>query len=204
MTPAQTKKAVGHDGLSVSKKSACGVLFRDLRRFPLAPMGLPGGKRRKETLHSKVSESAAHVAGFGLHLEGFGPPNLLEGFFDSLRPSGMTAFSVSKKSACGVLFRSFRRFPRPLSLARRKQHPFTGYALPGIPPPASCAGAAAPSALPPWPASCRPAPQTRSSARRWARRTPARSPSQAHSWPPSFPLRARRTAVPLPLCGEDR
>ena len=70
---------------SVSKKSAYGVLFRALRRFPLAPMGLPGGKRRKETLHSKVSESAAHVAGFGLHLEGFGPPNLPEGFFDSLK-----------------------------------------------------------------------------------------------------------------------
>ena len=68
----------------MSKKSAYGVLFRDLRRFPLAPMGLPGGKRRKETLHSKASESAAHVAGFGLHLEGFGPPNLPEGFFDSL------------------------------------------------------------------------------------------------------------------------
>ena len=50
-------------------------------------MGLPGGKRRKETLHSKVSESAAHVAGFGLHLEGFGPPNLPEGFFDSLSRS---------------------------------------------------------------------------------------------------------------------
>ena len=48
-------------------------------------MGLPGGKRRKETLHSKVSESAAHVAGFGLHLEGCGPPNLPEGFFDSLK-----------------------------------------------------------------------------------------------------------------------
>ena len=47
-------------------------------------MGLPGGKRRKETLHSKASESAAHVAGFGLHLEGFSPPNLPEGFFDSL------------------------------------------------------------------------------------------------------------------------
>ena len=49
-------------------------------------MGLPGGKRRKETLHSKVSESAAHVAGFGLHLEGCGPPNLPEGFFHSLPP----------------------------------------------------------------------------------------------------------------------
>ena len=32
----------------------------------------------------KASEPAAHVAGFGFHLEGFGPPNLLEGFFDSL------------------------------------------------------------------------------------------------------------------------
>src|SRR5690625_3974858 len=81
-------------GFSVSKKSAYGVLFRDLRRFPLAPMGLPGGKRRKETLHSKVSESAAHVAGFGLHLEGFGPPNLPEGFFDSLEPALWPAFSL--------------------------------------------------------------------------------------------------------------
>ena len=72
-------------GFSVSKKSAYGVLFRDLRRFPLAPMGLPGGKRRKETLHSKASESAAHVAGFGLHLEGFGPPTLPKGFFDNLK-----------------------------------------------------------------------------------------------------------------------
>ena len=50
-------------------------------------MGLPGGKRRKEILHSKASESAAHVAGFGLHLEGYGPPNLPDGFFDSLRRS---------------------------------------------------------------------------------------------------------------------
>ena len=75
----------------MSKKSAYGVLFRDLRRFPLAPMGLPGGKRRKETLHSKASESAAHVAGFGLHLEGFSPPNLPEGFFDSLWSPGEDA-----------------------------------------------------------------------------------------------------------------
>ena len=47
-------------------------------------MGLPGGKQRKETLLRKACESAAHVAGFGLHLEGFSPPNLPEGFFDSL------------------------------------------------------------------------------------------------------------------------
>ena len=76
---------------SVSKKSAYGVLFRALRRFPLAPMGLPGGKRRKETLHSKASESAAHVAGCGLHLEGFSPPNLPDGFFDSLCACGQAA-----------------------------------------------------------------------------------------------------------------
>ena len=55
-------------------------------------MGLPGGKRRKETLHSKVSASAAHVAGCGLHLEGFGPPNLPEGFFDSLCGAHMLRF----------------------------------------------------------------------------------------------------------------
>ena len=49
-------------------------------------MSLPGGKQCKETLLRKASESAAHVAGFGLHLEDYGPPNLPEGFFDSLRP----------------------------------------------------------------------------------------------------------------------
>src|SRR5699024_7332787 len=54
------------------------------RCFPLVPAGLPGGKQRKETLQGKASASAAHVAGCGLHLEGFGPPNLPEGFFDSL------------------------------------------------------------------------------------------------------------------------
>ena len=54
------------------------------RCFPLAPEGLPGGKQRKESLLRKAFESAAHVAGFDLSLEGFGPPNLPEGFFDSL------------------------------------------------------------------------------------------------------------------------
>ena len=67
-----------------------------LRCFPLAPMGLPGGKRRKETLHSKASESAAHVAGFGLHLEGFSPPNLPEGFFDSLKGRHRRPFNPIK------------------------------------------------------------------------------------------------------------
>lgn len=47
-------------------------------------MGLPGGKQRKEALLRKASESAAHVAGFGLHLKGYGPPNHSNGFFDNL------------------------------------------------------------------------------------------------------------------------
>ena len=78
-------------------------------------MSLPGGKQCKETLLRKASESAAHVAGFGLHLEGYGPPNLPEGFFDSLK-QGLKGpcFSVSKKSACGVLFRVFALFPSRL------------------------------------------------------------------------------------------
>ena len=57
-------------------------------------MSLPGGKQCKETLLRKASESAAHVAGFGLHLEGCGPPNLPEGFFDSL---GRVAKHANKK-----------------------------------------------------------------------------------------------------------
>ena len=39
-------------------------------RFPSVPTASPGGGRRKETLLRKASESTAHVAGFGFHLEG--------------------------------------------------------------------------------------------------------------------------------------
>src|SRR5699024_5572656 len=51
--------------------------------FP-APGGA-AGETRRETLLRKASEPAAHVAGFGLHLEGFGPPSLPNGVFDGLR-----------------------------------------------------------------------------------------------------------------------
>ncbi len=64
-------------------------------------MGLPGGKRRKETLHSKASESAAHVAGFGWHLEGFSPPNLPEEFFDSLSPAGVKSLRGGNEGKSG-------------------------------------------------------------------------------------------------------
>ena len=45
----------GFPGLSVSKKSACGVLFRSLHCFPLGSMSLPGGKQCKETLLRKLA-----------------------------------------------------------------------------------------------------------------------------------------------------
>ena len=57
-------------------------------RGPLSPghvSPVPGGaagETRRETLLRKASEPAAHVAGFGLHLEGFGPPSLPKGGFD--------------------------------------------------------------------------------------------------------------------------
>ena len=92
---------------SVSKKSAYGVLFRDLRRFPLVPARLPGGKHRKETLLRKAFKSAAHVAGFGLHLEGFGPPNLPEGFFDSLSRGMMCPCSACRKSPPAASFSEY-------------------------------------------------------------------------------------------------
>ena len=51
----------------LAKKAAIGGLFR-----------------QTETLLRKASESTAHVAGFGFHSEGCGPPSLPKGFFDSL------------------------------------------------------------------------------------------------------------------------
>src|SRR5699024_7980331 len=48
-------------------------------RFPCA-WGA-AGETCRETLLRKASEPAAHVAGFGFHLEGFGPPNLPQGVF---------------------------------------------------------------------------------------------------------------------------
>lgn len=75
---------------SLSKKLTFGDLFR--QTFPpLAPAGFPCGRRRKETLLRKTS-----VAGFGIHLEGFGTPSLSKEFFDSLNlPERMAYFSAS-------------------------------------------------------------------------------------------------------------
>ena len=80
----QSRKRMPAASVSVSKKSAYGVLFRDLRRFPLAPHGVPGRETAQGNLAAQACESAAHVAGFGLHLEGYGPPNHPKRFFDSL------------------------------------------------------------------------------------------------------------------------
>ena len=58
------------------------AIFSDRTRFPCAFSA--AGETRRETLLRKAPESTAHVAGFGFHSEGCGPPNLPEGFFDSL------------------------------------------------------------------------------------------------------------------------
>ncbi|MCI5955684.1 MAG: hypothetical protein MRZ54_01720, partial [Clostridiales bacterium] len=42
------------------------------------------GEPCKETLLRKASEPTAHVAGFGLQSEGYGPPTPPKGFIDSL------------------------------------------------------------------------------------------------------------------------
>ena len=83
----------------VCRKSPPAASFSEFERcFPLGPLGLPGGKQRKESLHSKGSESAAHVAGFGLHLESCGPPNLPTGFFDSLTGASWNGAPVFSSS----------------------------------------------------------------------------------------------------------
>ena len=70
--------------LGVPEKSARGVLFRVLSAVSLSPLwGSRAGNAVRKPCHARP-ESAAHVAGFGLYLEDFGPPNLPEGFFDSL------------------------------------------------------------------------------------------------------------------------
>ena len=48
---------------------------------------------------AKNEARGAHAAGFALHLEGYGPPNLPEGFFDSLK-QGL-------KGPCFLLFQTF-------------------------------------------------------------------------------------------------
>ena len=87
-----------------------------LHRFPLAPAGLPGGKRCKETLLRKASESTAHVAGFGIQLGGLRPSEPPGRFFDSLSPCKATgAFWVLKK--CGA----WDQRPRLWNFVREKR-----------------------------------------------------------------------------------
>ena len=71
--------------LSLSTKAVCAGLFRQ-DTFPLR-LGGAAGETRRETLLRKASEPAAHVAGFGLYLEGCGPPSLPNGGFSTVRGS---------------------------------------------------------------------------------------------------------------------
>ena len=65
--------ALCNAAVSLSEKAGVAGLFRQTR-FPCA-WGA-AGETCRETLLRKASEPAAHVAGFGWQLEGFGPPSL--------------------------------------------------------------------------------------------------------------------------------
>ena len=75
-------------------------------------------------------ESAAHVAGFGLHLEGFGPPNLPEAFFDSLSRRAARGGVIKEQTMQenivirGVRQNNLKNFD--LTLPRNKLIVFTG------------------------------------------------------------------------------
>ncbi len=69
----------------MSKKPACGRLFRQESTVCLLAYGSPGGRRRKETLLRKASGPTAHVAGAGLQSEGCDPPTPPKDFFESLK-----------------------------------------------------------------------------------------------------------------------
>ena len=62
---------------SVCRQRPAARAFVARIRFPCA-WGA-AGETCRETLLRKASEPAAHVAGFGFHLEGFGPPSLPKG-----------------------------------------------------------------------------------------------------------------------------
>ena len=63
---------------SVCRQRPAARAFVDRTRFPCA-LGA-AGETRREALLRKTSEPGAHVAGFGFHWEGFGPPDLPMGF----------------------------------------------------------------------------------------------------------------------------
>ena len=87
------RRACGAAAQCVEKVRLRRSFSSEKRCFPLAPEGLPGGKQRKESLLRKAFESAAHVAGFDLSLEGFGPPNHPEGFFLQAAPGKAGGFA---------------------------------------------------------------------------------------------------------------
>ena len=81
---------------SVCRQRPAARAFVARIRFPCA-WGA-AGETCRETLLRKASEPAAHVAGFGFHLEGFGPPNLPQGVFRrSGGPALAPALDLSNK-----------------------------------------------------------------------------------------------------------
>ena len=102
------KTAPNAGAVSACRKSPPAASFSEyLHCFPLGSMSLPGGKQCKETLLRKASESGDMCGGFGLHLEGFGPPNLPDGFFDSLKPHRMLVRFFAMYQAWGCVPSAF-------------------------------------------------------------------------------------------------
>ena len=65
---------------AVCRKSPPSVSFSEIYAVSLSPLrGSRAGNSARKPCCARP-ESAAHVAGFGLYLEGFSPPNLPEGF----------------------------------------------------------------------------------------------------------------------------
>ena len=79
LSAGQTRKTDGSAVRSACRKGPAAPAFVARTRFPCA-WGA-AGETCREALLRKASEPAAHVAGFGWQLEGFGPPSLPKGVF---------------------------------------------------------------------------------------------------------------------------
>src|SRR5699024_4075313 len=76
--------------------------------------GGAAGETCRETLLRKISEPAAHVAGFGLHLEGFGPPSLPKGGCRcGWHRKGLADPTCIPAEVCSICRYAEARFPAP-------------------------------------------------------------------------------------------
>ena len=115
---------------------------------------LPASPRKCDMLR-RASEPAAHVAGFGLHLEGFGPPSLPQGVFGRKRlaaaPGGVHAAAADE---IGRGWPPLPASPQKCDMLRRASEPAAhvagfGWHLEGFGPPSLPQGVLGGSGLQP-------------------------------------------------------